>query len=73
MNLRTKANLVGSIAILCVIVGIILAFSLAILNQNISGIIIFISMYVYSCLKDEYLDLRCKEIDKEIDEFYKNK
>ena len=68
MSLKTKANIVGTLAILCGIVGVILAFSSTIINQNVSGVIIFLLIFVYSCLKDEYRDLRCKEIDEEIKE-----
>ena len=65
MSLKTKANIVGTIAILCGAIGAILAFSSTV-NQNIIGVIVFLLMFVYSCLKDEYRDLRCKEIDEEI-------
>ena len=71
MKLKTKANIVGTIAILCVIAGLILAFLSIVINQNISGIIIALLIFVYSCLKDEYMDLRYKEIDEEIENKYK--
>ena len=71
MKLKTKVNIVGTIAILCVIAGLILAFLSIVINQNILGIIIALLIFVYSCLKDEYMDLRYKEIDEEIENKYK--
>lgn len=64
MNLKTKANLVGTIAILCGMLAVILAFISTQFDFRYSGIIVFILMFVCSCLKDEYRDLRCKEIDE---------
>ena len=66
MNLKTKTNLVGTIAILCGAFATILAFVSTTFNFRLTGIIVFILMLVYSCLKDEYKDLRCKEIDVEL-------
>lgn len=66
MNLKTKANLVGIIAILCGAFATILAFISTTFDFRLTGIIVFILMLVYSCLKDEYRDLRCKEIDAEL-------
>lgn len=65
MSLRTKANLVGTIGILCGVIAIILAFISLEFDFRYTGITVFILMFVYSCLKDEYRDLRCKEIDEE--------
>lgn len=66
MNSKTKANLVGTIAILCGAFATILAFISTTFDFRLTGIIVFILMLVYSCLKDEYRDLRCKEIDAEL-------
>ena len=49
MKLKTKVNIVGTIAILCVIAGLILAFLSIVINQNILGIIIALLIFVYSC------------------------
>lgn len=66
MNLKTKVNLVGTIAILCGAFATILAFISTTFDFRLTGIIVFILMFIYSCLKDEYRDLRCKEIDDEV-------
>ena len=72
MSLRTKANITGDIAIISGIIafGIVL-FSLF-YEIKFSTVIVFVLTILCSEMKNEYLELRKREIDKQIQKQYEN-
>ena len=69
MKLKTKANIVGNIAIICFVVAyVVMFFSLLYFRFKYSEFIIFFLMLFCSEMRNEYLKIRIKEIDEVIDE-----
>ena len=64
--MKIKSYIIGILAVLCQVIAIILAiisFDFAIKKI---GTIICLLMILCMCLRDKYKELRCKEIDEEI-------
>ena len=69
MKLKTKANIVGNIAIICFVVAYaVMFFCLLYFRFKYSEFVIFFLMLFYSEMRNEYLKIRIKEIDEVIDE-----
>lgn len=63
MSLKTKANIVGTLAIIC---GLVAAyFALFRMPFVYEGIIFLSSAFFYVALRDIYKEIRTKEIDEE--------
>lgn len=72
MSLRTKANITGDIAIISGIIafGIVL-FSLF-YEIKFSAVLVFVLTILSSEMRNKYLELRKREIDKQIQKQYEN-
>ena len=65
MKLKTKANIVGDVAIICFVVAYtVMFFSTLSFRFEYSEFIIFFLMLLYSEMRDKYLKIRIKEIDE---------
>lgn len=69
MNLKTKANIVGDIAIICFVAAYaVMFFSVLCFRFKYSEFVIFFLMLFYSEMRNEYLKIRIKEIDEVLNE-----
>ena len=67
MKLKTKANIVGDIAIISFVLAYAtMFFSVVYFRFEYSEFVIFFLMLLYSEMRDKYLKIRIKEIDEGI-------
>lgn len=66
MSLKTKANIVGDIAIVTAVIAIIIAIISLLVKGDYSGAIVYLLLVIsYTCI-EKYTKIRQKEIDEEV-------
>lgn len=72
MSLRTKANITGDVAIISGIIAFSVALFSLFYEIKFSAVLAFALTILSSEMRNKYLELRKREIDKQIQKQYEN-